>query len=76
MGVQLLVKGAPTEGGVPSAAPVDVLIDDVWLEASPPDAGSDVPPDVAPDVTPDVPAADAPIDTVAPTDTAIDTTSG
>ncbi len=76
MGVQLLVKGAPTEGGVPSAAPVDVLIDDVWLEASPPDAGSDVPPDVAPDVTPDVPAADAPIDTVVPIDTAVDTTSG
>jgi hypothetical protein len=67
-GVQLLIKGAPAEGGIPTAAPVQMFVDDVWLEAAPPDAG--------PDVQPDAPAGDATTDATLPIDTGVDTTSG
>lgn len=73
IGAQLLIKDAPAEGGVPNAAPVEMFVDDVWLEAAPPDAGPDVQPDVTPDVAPVV---DAPTDTTLPIDTGVDTTSG
>jgi hypothetical protein len=54
--------------------PVQVLVDDIWLEAAPPapDAG----PDVQPDLPPDVPTVDAQPDTTIPVDTGVDTTSG
>ena len=68
-GIQILVAGSATDGGPAAPTDVQMLVDDIWLEPTPPapDAGPDVGPDVAPDVAPDA---------TTPVDTGVDTTSG
>jgi hypothetical protein len=71
MGVQVLVQDVPQDGGVPAAAPIQLLVDDVWLEAAPPpDAGLEV----GPDATTDTPA-DVGVD-ASSADTGVDATTG
>ena len=88
VGIQIVLATA-TDGGPSTPGDVQLLVDDVWLEAAPAtDAGMDTSADVPADTGTDVPPADtgvdlAPADTntgtgtdTAPTDATVDATTG
>jgi hypothetical protein len=76
LGAQVQLQGTAPGGGPAAPTTIQLLIDDVWLEAAPAvtDAGTDATTDVPVDTGTDVPAVDTGVD-VAPTDTGVSDTA-